>query len=405
MKFGSVVVNVRVVLSLALSVCAACKASNAEIDFPEAGGRAEAGQKSDAGRGGEGGGDAGSDAGEGGEGGEAGEGGEGGNGNPGGSGGEGGNDGHAGAGAGGSGGAGAGGMGGAGGGGAGGMGGAGGGGAGGEGGEGGAGGEGGGGGGGGGCPTDYTMATHIVMDVSWEGSAVVKGGTGKVHVWTRSSFSGSLDASAIDSQSCGTILPSIETEAIAGGDLILPEIPMDAWDSESMPVFSGVGVKEGTAWSSDSGATLIGLTMDNPNGAWPEAVDIDQVDHDGDGKPGITAVPRVGGDYAAPPVEFKFPVSGAKRADRLYLANRNAMTLSATVDGCPESHTGVANVTKFDNHVIGCHVKDGDDCTPTQAAFVDDNRTIFEVQSAVFEAKRVAEDADCADIRAALPAD
>ncbi|HTU57826.1 MAG TPA: hypothetical protein VMF89_05320, partial [Polyangiales bacterium] len=85
------------------------------------------------------------------------------------------------------------------------------------------------------------------------------------------------------------------------------------------------------------------------------------------------------------------------------LAIRTVMTLNSTVEGCPETYSGTANVSKFENHIIGCHVKDGGECNDTQKKFVDDNRTVYTVTSATFTAKRVADDASCAAVRAALP--
>ena len=45
----------------------------------------------------------------------------------------------------------------------------------------------------------------------------------------------------------------------------------------------------------------------------------------------------------------------------------------------------------------------GDDCSPTEVNFIDQNRTIYEIVSATAETKIVAETATCADVRAALP--
>ena len=139
--------------------------------------------------------------------------------------------------------------------------------------------------------------------------------------------------------------------------------------------------------------------MSNPTGTWPSVANIMGVDHDGDGFPGIVAIPKTTDGYSTIPVQM----ASNPRADKIYLAIRNIMTLSATFEGCPESYNGTANVTKFDNHVIGCHVKGGGECNTTQRDFVDSNTTVYKLGTANFTAKRVSADASCADVRAAVP--
>jgi hypothetical protein len=149
----------------------------------------------------------------------------------------------------------------------------------------------------------------------------------------------------------------------------------------------------------DSGAALIGLTLGDPNGAWPAASSIMGLDQDGDGRPGITAIPRNGDGFSPPPTSL----AQTQRADQLDLVIRNVMTLTATVDGCPDSYNGSASVKFFDNHVIGCHVMGGNECSAAEAQFVDEQRSVFVPGSATFTAKIVPDGASCADVRTALP--
>ena len=53
---------------------------------------------------------------------------------------------------------------------------------------------------------------------------------------------------------------------------------------------------------------------------------------------------------------------------------------------------------------MGCHIEGGSACNADQTDFVDQNRMRYMVTSATYEAKVVADDASCADVRAALPA-
>jgi hypothetical protein len=239
------------------------------------------------------------------------------------------------------------------------------------------------------------------LDVSWPGSIAVKNGSGKVHIWSRSKVSENGDSASVESVSCGSVLPALTMTSFAGGKKVLPEILDSAWQSPQMPKFAGTSMRSGGTRTVESGVALLGLTMTNPSAAWPDAMtDITGVDHDGDTNLGVTAVPRDGDGFAPPPTSF----SQDKFADKLYLATRNVMTMTDTAVGCPETYTGTANVTKFDSHVIGCHVKDEGECTSSEAQFVDVNRTVYDVGDATFTTKVVSGTATCADVRAALPA-
>jgi hypothetical protein len=254
------------------------------------------------------------------------------------------------------------------------------------------------------CPSEYSMAMHVVVNVEWPSSSAVAKGSGQVHLWSKSNFVEDGDSASVVGRSCGSTLPAITPSALAtaitGTQKILPEIPNAAWDTLNMPSFPGTSTRTGNTIVMNPGVALVGLTMSNPTGTWPAVGNIMGVDHDGDSKLGLTAIPKETSGYSAIPVELK---SSPLRADKVYLATRTVMTLSATVEGCPETYTGTANVTKLDNHVIGCHVKGGGECNTTQRNFVDDNTTVFTIKSATFTTERISETATCADVRAALP--
>jgi|GEM_PF-3928809 len=258
------------------------------------------------------------------------------------------------------------------------------------------------------CPTDYTMATHIVMNVTWPKTTakvgpitvtVVPAGSGQVHLWSRSYFEEDGNTSEIRSKSCGSTLPPIQTSAVAGNEKLLPVIPNASWDKPDMPEFLGSATKTGNSVVASTGVALVGLTMSTPTGTWPARTAIMGVDHDSDGFAGLAAIPKTSDGYSEVPLDL----DRTKRADRMDLAIRTVMTLNSTVEGCPETYNGTASVSKFENHIIGCHVKGGGECSDTQKNFVDSNRTVYTVKSATFTAKRVSDDASCADVRAALP--
>jgi hypothetical protein len=127
------------------------------------------------------------------------------------------------------------------------------------------------------------------------------------------------------------------------------------------------------------------------------------VDLEGDGPKGYTAAPRDGDGFVLPPTAVGL-VGSAPSADKVYLVSRQAMTLKGKRTAC-DAHSGMAEVTAFDNHVVGCHIKGKAECTENQSDFVDKNRMRYMVTSATYEAKTVATDASCADVRAALPSE
>jgi hypothetical protein len=64
---------------------------------------------------------------------------------------------------------------------------------------------------------------------------------------------------------------------------------------------------------------------------------------------------------------------------------------------------GTSDFIHFNNHVIGCHVSGGGECTAAETKFVDDNRTIYTPMRGTVETKIIPDDATCADVRSALP--
>jgi len=121
-------------------------------------------------------------------------------------------------------------------------------------------------------------------------------------------------------------------------------------------------------------------------------------DADGDDNPGITGIPRGEPPFSLPLLNI---LSGAS-ADRLYLVTRTILTLEGTRETC-SSTRGVATVTHFDNHVVGCNVLGASTCDDFQRDFVDNARTVYNLHEATYESKRLSENATCADVRNAFP--
>jgi hypothetical protein len=266
-------------------------------------------------------------------------------------------------------------------------------------------------GGGGECPNQAmgTAANHIVVTVTWPETIGLEAGEGEMHIWTKASleFSGN-DVTGM-AEPCGSVIPALTKTNIAGGGMVQTQIPDEVWDAAGMPAFevqgsiSGFGV--GATISMDPIASTVGCTLADPaNDPWPASgSEVMTADHDGDGQPGIKAVPRTDEGFSAPPLDLMGALDpmGA-RADEVYVATRTLIQLAGTRDTCT-SAKGTATVSNVDSHVVGCHVKDADTCTADQAKFIDDNQPKFTIKSATYEMKQVPAGATCAEVRAALP--
>ncbi len=154
-----------------------------------------------------------------------------------------------------------------------------------------------------------------------------------------------------------------------------------AWDTATWPAACPT---TGTC----TGVTCTGGTCSGAKGGPFNGADI--TDDDGDGKPGVTAVPPNGTDgsmsvscsgpgsctYYYPPTAVGLGGS-APSADKVYIVSRNRFALNGTrMNDCSKG-SGHATVTMFDNHVVGCHVSGGSDCNDMQVGFLDTNRPIY----------------------------
>jgi hypothetical protein len=250
----------------------------------------------------------------------------------------------------------------------------------------------------------FTLAVHVVLTVTWDGSLGANAGTGQYHLWALAKMAANGTALTGTIQLCGFTLPDLTLTPLVGGGIVRVEIPQTVWDAPSAPtLFPTTGTLD--SWNTGSTLTtaptiaLVGLTMPNPQAAWPTSYTmVTPVDFDGDGSPGLTGTPKVGPGYVQTPVSLPILGAGAK-ADKLFLASRTGLALTGKLTSCTEQ-SGTAAITFFDSHVLGCHVSGGDACTPAQIDFVDSNRTKYTMMSGTFTSKFVADAANCADARA-----
>ncbi|MBN1652305.1 MAG: hypothetical protein JXA30_00865 [Deltaproteobacteria bacterium] len=271
-----------------------------------------------------------------------------------------------------------------------------------------------------GCPVQtVTNGVHIIVDISWPETLGTLGGEGQLHIWVKSTLTpGEIQADGSytvtgESLACGTLLPEIYKSDLIGGGQMFIDVPWEAFDSPAMTTTatSGTisGAKIGAAMNMNPAVTQVGVELADPlNDPWPatgnEMLQL-VVDAEGDGKPGITGVPRAEAPFSLPPTDIVGALAGTGLADRLYLVTRSVVKLTGTRDSCTTA-SGTAEVTAFDNHVIGCRIRDtGADCDVNQANFVDLNRTVYELHEGSYQQVTVAETATCAEVRAALPAE
>jgi hypothetical protein len=278
----------------------------------------------------------------------------------------------------------------------------------------------------GGCPSTDTqvMGVKLTFTVTWPASTASAQGTGPVNIWLLSHSTGTTMISGT-SISCGTHLPDI---ALAGlglstvngnGTTVQIALPAKTWTA----INTGAGTHRtfpdtGTQMGFNPGDTfivnpalgLLGLTDASYGGsspaqwpayctncsngsAWSAGMAAgafaagDVVDDDGDGFPGITSYPLNGMMNG---IAYTYPPTGVTLfatpplADQVYIVSRNEFALSGMRMTDCNHGSGTANITLFDNHVVGCHSTTGAtgtgapaNCTSGQISFLDQNRTVY----------------------------
>jgi hypothetical protein len=159
----------------------------------------------------------------------------------------------------------------------------------------------------------------------------------------------------------------------------------------------------GATISQPLAAALMGTTMSNPTtAAWPSAsTGLTQVDHDGDGNPGVTVTYLNGGGYSYPRVSSS--AFSTARAQNPYVASRLVFSLQGTLSSCTQA-SGPATVTQVNTRIFGCKLSGTTNkCNTSQWSFLDDNCLNYTVGSSTYTMVKVANGASCAAVRSALP--
>jgi hypothetical protein len=231
-----------------------------------------------------------------------------------------------------------------------------------------------------------------------------------VHLWSRAAYTATGNDLTVELTACGSVLPdaplSVAGALVTGGDTVLIEFPDRIWDDLTTDPVVVTGTQSGNGVGSTlqySFISLLGVTFDDEAAPWPDSgLGMNAEDVDADDKPGYSAVPLEDGAGTVLPPTGLGVLGSAPSVDVVYLVSRQGVAMDGMRTAC-DAHSGSVAVDHFDNHVVGCHIKGGSDCNEEEVDFVDQSRMIYEVTSASYEAKQVADGASCGEVRAAVP--
>jgi hypothetical protein len=309
------------------------------------------------------------------------------------------------------------------------------------------------------CDMNGTFAVRESLTTSWSGINLFEDGT-NVASTTWALRTQTYDASGnlvIKTEACGGTTFDLCGENDPIGDEAYAQfLPTTIYGTASMPVGSLTmtltNARAGQAYTEPQTATLLGISLSDPLGAWPAAntnvgPGANQtngaiwVDNDGDGLMGVTsyAVPPGGISHTTSP--FPFQDYGANstacprrsaamarlaynylpgiqglslaRVKRVYTGSRFVSSMTGTISTCDATGATLIKGTlagpdsgepHADARVGGCVEVNGAseaDCTAMLASEYDGQSQTEHVTSGTFEIMRVAKTATCADVRAA----
>lgn len=299
------------------------------------------------------------------------------------------------------------------------------------------------------------LGIKVALDANWAstpgtmGCDESSGCKGTIYLWLLSRFDVSGQMATGTTTTCGNQTPTVELTQLgsesegvpSGGAKVTIQFPASVWDAVAMnplkPPVTSAGVlggwNVGSSFKVNPTVVTFGLKPSSALAAasatWPASQSgiaaSDISDDDDDGHPGITATPSSTDGNSLPATGLATAPPYAPQADELYVALRTELSFYGLATSCTEV-SGTASAQLFNNHVIGCHLQGGGDCTPTEWDFVDQMSTIYvgtgvTIPAGVppasfapagitgaFAAKLLSTDADgggidCAAVRAALP--
>ncbi|MDH5674671.1 MAG: hypothetical protein OEZ06_21265 [Myxococcales bacterium] len=211
-------------------------------------------------------------------------------------------------------------------------------------------------------------------------------------------------------KACGTVLPLFKSDANC--DAFQIAFYDEMWDKPTMPTFKtsgwSTGFEPGDTLTLEIATGLLGFSMNNADtAAWPTSAQTGDVtcpegtgeacfpDHDGDGKPGITAyMANIGqnltadgcGGFNLPFVYRGAPLDalnalddGGLKAEKMHVGIRSRLGGAGQIGSDCMSGVGDSQAEYLDSRVWSCELSDGNPCADAHAQFVDDNAPTYNV--------------------------
>ena len=255
------------------------------------------------------------------------------------------------------------------------------------------------------CNMTGTFALKLSVPVTWSETEALRGGSGTYTLWLRLQASHSGNSVTTTITQCNRSVPPLAATLVSEQYLYAYAASLFDEVGARMPTTSVTATLSGSAPGSSYNLPLAGLLMgtnlsDPLNATWPSrASGLTSVDHDMDGRPGVSASYVNGGGYVHPRAGTGF---FDDRASTPYVAARTVFSLSGRVDSCTRS-TGTAAIKFVDTRIFGCRMADGSQCTSGEADFLDRNCPNYRFGTSSYTMQKVADAATCADVQAALP--
>jgi hypothetical protein len=259
---------------------------------------------------------------------------------------------------------------------------------------------------------DYTCndasgvyALRITAQATWPATPYILAGSGTLQFWYRLTLTQAGTALTGSLALCDQTTP--ETRNSITTDRYFLDYPSVLFNpGPPVAPFSATLASQapGAALTSTRTAHLAGVSLsDALNAAWPARATVlaNQVDHDGDGKVGITVAFVDDATYNHAQTDGTLT---AARASHTYGAQRVRFSLAGALTGCSAA-SGPANVESFDTKTIGCRLESNADCNASQYGHIDDNAAVYTPVSGNYTLTKLGAPGSsftCAQVRAAL---
>jgi len=255
------------------------------------------------------------------------------------------------------------------------------------------------------CSLQGRFALHFVVDVTWSSTTVfavlpgIQAGEGQLGFVMLLDAAPSAAGFEAELRMCSAVVP--ESVRSLSGERYQLRFDDDAWDSDTMPVFStsfNAPCREpGCRISGGPMVALIGAELDAPDAPWPSDPRLGSwPDHDDDGALGLTGrfLGPDDGDFTYPPLNLL----SITRMRELWLGLRLSVAFGGTFSSCDELG-GPLTRGSVETRALGCTVGDDLNCSIAEVQALNENLPVWNAQQGSYEARRVPAKADCDDAR------